>query len=140
MSKRQEFSKPVQAEIIKRAMDLLGFIRCEQCKALVKPGWFAIDHIIADGLRVDKTRKLTAKDGQLLCSGWRDSCHGKKTGEVDVPAISQAKRREGARLGVQGAPVQKIQSPGFRPSERTLRRQERGPRPTLPPRNLFIPK
>ena len=140
MSKRQEFSKPVKAQIVKRAMDLLGFIRCEKCGAVVKPGWFQIDHVIADGLRVDKTRPLTAEDGALLCSGFRDSCHGKKSANQDVPAIAQAKRREAAHLGIQAAPVKKLQSAGFRKSARTLEREARGPRPRLPPRLLYLPK
>ena len=140
MTKRQEFTKPVQAEIIKRSMDLLGVIRCERCKAVVKRGWFEIHHTIADALRIDKTRPLTAADGELLCSGFRDSCHGKQTAEIDVPAIAKAKRREAAHLGVKGAPAQKIQSPGFPKSERALRREARGPRRALPPRSLYSPK
>ena len=110
---RQEFPTPVAVEIVRRATDALGFIRCEKCHCVVKPGGFAIDHIIPDALRIDKRRKLTASDGQLLCSGSRDTCHGLKTAEQDQPAIAKAKRIEAARLGVRTMPSRKIPSRPF---------------------------
>jgi hypothetical protein len=110
---RQEFSTPVAVAIVKRATDRRGFIRCEQCGCVVKPGGFAIDHIVADALKIDKRRKLTADDGQLLCSGSRDTCHGVKTGEHDQPAIARAKRLEAAHVGVRVVPSRKIPSRPF---------------------------
>jgi len=110
---RQEFTTPVSVAIVKRATDPLGFIRCEQCGGVVKPGGFAIDHIVADALRIDKRRKLTADDGQLLCSGSRNTCHGLKSAEQDQPAIARAKRLEAAHVGVRPIPSRKLQSRPF---------------------------
>lgn len=98
---RREFSKSIRREIVKRATKRVGNISriyCECCH-LPTDRWH-IDHIIPDALRIDKSGKLTAEDGQLLCAGSRETCHGKKTAEVDVPAIRQAVRREDKRLGV----------------------------------------
>ena len=139
MTKRREFSKPVSAEIIKRAMDPLGFIRCEGCGAVVKPGQFAIDHIIAEELIVDKSKKLTAADGQLLCTGARDTCHGRKTGEFDQPAISEAKRREAKHLGAT-RPAGKLRGAPFPKFAQAQHRVDRDPKPHLPPRQLYVPK
>jgi hypothetical protein len=110
---RQEFTTAVAVEIVKRATDRLGFIRCECCGCVVKPGGFAIDHIVADALKIDKRRKLTASDGQLLCSGSRETCHSFKTGEQDQPAIARAKRLEAAHVGVRLIPSRKIPSRPF---------------------------
>ena len=110
---RQEFTTAVAVEIVKRATDPLGFIRCEQCDCVVKPGGFAIDHIVADALRIDKRRKLTANDGQLLCSGSRDTCHGLKSAEQDQPAIARAKRLEAAHVGIRSIPARKLLSRPF---------------------------
>jgi hypothetical protein len=110
---RQEFTTAVAVEIVKRATDRLGFIRCECCGCVVKPGSFAIDHIVADALKIDKRRKLTVNDGQLLCSGSRDTCHGLKTADQDQPAIARAKRLEAAHVGVRQIPTRKIASRPF---------------------------
>ena len=124
-AKRLEFTKPVQRDIIKRATGDDGRIRCEGCKCVVKPGGFQIDHIIADGLKRDKSKPLTAKDGQLFCSGFPESCHGKKTTKHDVPAIAKAKRREDRAIGVRGPEKRPIQSRGFvkaeKPEKPTIR-------------------
>jgi hypothetical protein len=110
---RQEFTTAVAVEIVQRATDPLGFIRCEQCHCVVKPGGFAIDHVIPDALRIDKRRKLTASDGQLLCAGSRDTCHGLKTADEDQPAIARAKRLEAAHVGVRSIPSRKLLSRPF---------------------------
>jgi hypothetical protein len=96
MTDRREFPRSVKAEIVKRAMDEKGRIRCEGCYGVVRR--FEIDHVIAEALVVDKTKPLTAKDGQLL--GY--CCHrgeGGKTAE-DVGNIARAKRREAKHLGI----------------------------------------
>ncbi len=139
MTKRREFSKPTQAEIIKRAMDPRGFIRCEKCGAVVKPGQFAIDHIIAEELVVDKSKKLTAAEGQLLCTGARDTCHGVKTAEADQPAISEAKRRESRHIGIT-RPAGKLRGAPFPKSVQAQHRADRDPKPHLPPMALYVPK
>jgi hypothetical protein len=123
---RQEFSKPVKVEIIKRATRD-GVTYCEGC-GLPTRRW-EIDHTIADGLRADKTRKLTADDGELLCKDMgRQSCHGRKTAEHDVPAIARAKRLEAAHLGVKTTPARPMQGRQFAQSEKAAKRAERAAR------------
>ena len=104
MAKRREFSKAVKVEIVQRATRD-GVIYCEHCGLPTKK--HHIDHIIADALQVDKSRKLTAADGELLCAGSRFTCHGIKTAEHDVPVIRQAQRREAKALGVRKEPTMK---------------------------------
>src|SRR4051812_9853850 len=95
MAKRREFSTPVRAEIALRATNAQGFVTCEGCGEVLKRGrhHFEIDHITAEGLLLDKSRKLTAKDGQLL---GKKCCHRGPDGKTnkDVAAIAEAKRRE----------------------------------------------
>ena len=130
MNKRRNFTKPVTVEIIKRGRDPLGNIRCEECHAIARP--FEIHHIEPDGLCIDKSKPLTAKEGLLLCI----SCHAEHT-KLDVPAIARAKRIEARHLGVRTAPVRPIHSPGFPMTERAKARAERGPKATLPAKVLF---
>lgn len=132
---RQEFTKAVKVEIIKRATDAQGNVRCERCGCV--PKRFEIDHIIADGLRVDKTRPLTADDGELLCKGYSGACHDLKTATADVPAIAKAKRREAAHLGVKTEAPRKIQSRGFEKSQKTPRINKAELDP-LPRRRLYV--
>jgi hypothetical protein len=119
---RREFPKAVKVEIIKRATRD-GVIYCECCGLPTKR--FNIDHIKPDGMELDKKRKLTAADGQLLCSGSRGTCHGRKTAEEDIPAIARAKSVEAAHLGARTRPVIPIKSAPFAKSERTAKRQPR---------------
>jgi hypothetical protein len=132
---RREFSTAVKVEIIKRATHG-GQIRCDVCGVAVKK--FQIDHKIAEAYVTDKIRKLTADDGQLLCSGTPDSCHDRKTATDDVPGIARAKRREAAELGVRTSPVKPLQSAAFAVSERTAKRVDRGPKEMPPRRAMFV--
>jgi hypothetical protein len=95
---RQEFRQSVKIEIRLRATRD-NVVYCEICGLPAKK-WH-IDHIKATALEVDKSKPLTAADGQLLCAGSRFSCHGIKTAEEDVPAIAEAKRRQALHLGVE---------------------------------------
>ena len=132
---RQEFTRAVKVEIIRRATRN-GVTYCEGCGCLTKR--FEIDHKIADGFRIDKTKPLTADDGELLCKdAGRASCHGRKKAEQDIPAIARAKRREAAHIGARPAPVQKIKSKGFDPSERTLKNASRDKLPMPSPRPIY---
>ena len=126
---RQEFPRSVRVEIIKRATHS-GVIYCEGCGLPAKR--FDIDHSDADALKVDKSRRLTAADGKLLCSGARETCHGRKTAEEDIPAIAKAKRREAAHLGARPAPARKIANRGFAQSEKAARRQAKPKLEMLP--------
>lgn len=96
MSKRREFSKSVRVEIIKRATVGNQTI-CESCRVACRK--WEIDHKIAEALIVDKSKRLTAEDGELLCAGSPESCHGRKTALSDVPAIARAVRIEAKSVG-----------------------------------------
>lgn len=122
---RREFTKPVKAEIVKRAMTPAGQIACEGCGPILGRKPYHIDHTIPDALIVEK-RKLTAEDGKLL---GKECCHDPKTQKEDVPAIAKAKRREAKHLGIT-RPKASIQSRGFD-------RKERVPKPSLPPRKIY---
>lgn len=126
MSKRREFSGPVKAAIILRAM-VDGKVFCEGCGVLCKPGEYDIDHTDPDAMQIDKTRKLTIDDGKLLCKA---VCHPAKTAK-DKADIARAKRLEQAHLGVK-KPKQPIRSAN------TLRtRVPKDKLPMLPPRPMF---
>lgn len=124
---RREFTRDVRAEIVKRAMNAAGQVCCEGCGLVLGKKHYAVDHKKADGLEVDKSRKLTVDDGQLL---GEECCHKPKTHGVDRPMIDRAKRREAKHLGTKAPPSQKIPSRGFA-------RKERTPKPKLPPRPMF---
>lgn len=122
--KRREFSRKVRAEIVHRATGNDGQIHCEGCGLVLGKKPFEIDHIVAEELVTDKSKKLTAEDGKLLGR----CCHGPKT-KSDIKAIRKSDR---ARDKATGAvkPKQSIQSRGFD-------RKERNPKPCLPPRRLY---
>lgn len=98
----------VYAEIVRRAMDENGQLWCEGCGGFIKGKRYHVDHTIADGLILDKKRKLTAKDGRLLGI---ECCHSPKT-KRDVKTIAKAKRVEARHIGII-RPKGQIKSPGF---------------------------
>ncbi|MFC0246834.1 hypothetical protein ACFOLL_13175 [Falsochrobactrum ovis] len=93
---RREFSKKVYAEIVKRAMLPNGEIACEGCGLILGKKPYHVDHIKPDALEIDKSQRLTAKDGQLLGV---ECCHKPKT-KQDIAVIAEAKRREEKHLGM----------------------------------------
>jgi hypothetical protein len=112
---RRNFDRATKVAIIKRAT-IDGVIRCERCGIPTRR--FEIHHKIADALEINKSRKLMADDGELLCKdAGRESCHGRQTAEHDVPAIAKAKRREARHLGAT-RPKQSIKNRGFDPVPR----------------------
>jgi len=125
---RREFTKPVYAEIVQRAMHPKLGLCCEGCGLVLGKKPYHVDHTIADALQIDKSRKLTADDGKLLGV---ECCHRPKTVE-DVGVIAKAKRVEANYHGF-AAPKQKIKSAPFPRSAKP----ERPARPTLPPRQLY---
>lgn len=131
MARRREFSKAVYVQIVHRAT-VNGVVACEGCGLVLGKKPYQVDHIDPDALQIDKSRKLTAADGQLLGV---DCCHREKT-KTDVKNIAKAKRREARDLGIPG-PVAKIKSAPFRKSTKSSRRQEHGDRPALPFKRLF---
>lgn len=128
---RREFTKPVYAEIVKRAMHPKLGLCCEGCGLVLGKRKYHVDHTIADALQIDKSRKLTAADGKLLGV---ECCHKPKTVE-DVGAIAKAKRVEANYHGF-AAPKQKIPGRGFPVSQKSAARQTKIP---LAPRALFKP-
>jgi hypothetical protein len=118
---RREFSTSVKVQIIKRATNH-GIHVCERCRAVCTS--FEIDHIKPDAMEIEKARKLTAQDGQLICR----MCHVIKTA-ADVKIIAKAKRVEAKHLGAV-KPKGKIKSAGFP-------KKERRERPKLPPRPIY---
>jgi len=92
MTSRREFSDKVKAAIVMRAMNDRGFPVCEGCGGVLKLKGYEIDHRIAEALVVDKSKPLTAEDGQLL----GPCCHRGPNGKTarDVKAIAKSKRSE----------------------------------------------
>lgn len=126
---RREFTKAVYAQIVHRATNAQGQIQCEGCGLVLGKKPWHVDHTIADGLQVDKSRKLTAADGKLL---GKECCHDPKTHQQDVPAIAQAKRREAKHLGIT-KPAGKLRGPTFAKPDKP----ERSGKQPLPPRAMF---
>lgn len=120
---RREFTRDVYAQIVKRATNAAGHVVCEGCGLVIGKRPYHVDHIKADGLEVDKRRKLTADEGRLLGV---ECCHKPKTKD-DVAKIAEAKAREAKHLGIK-RPKGKI------PQRPKPPRRER---PSLPPRNLY---
>jgi hypothetical protein len=96
--KRREFPDAIKAKIVHRAMNAAGWPVCERCGAVLKKNGYEIDHIIAEALVVDKSKPLTAEDGQLL---GKECCHRGEDGKTnkDVKVIAKAKRNERNFLG-----------------------------------------
>lgn len=90
MTHRRNFPRSVREQIVRRAKNAAGFPVCEGCGGVLKRGAFEIDHILAEALVVDKSKPLTAEDGQLL--GY--CCHRGENGKTanDVRTIAKAKR------------------------------------------------
>ena len=91
---RREFPDKIRVQIVMRAMKATGQIQCEGCGMVLAHKKFEIDHILPEGL-ADRSRKLTAEDGQLL--GF--CCHKPKTAN-DVRQIRKADRQRKAHFGI----------------------------------------
>ena len=78
---RREFSRKQRAQIVARAAGSDGVVCCEGCGLRLGKKPYEIDHIIAEGLIVDKSKPLTIEDGQLL---GKACCHrgGKTTDDI----------------------------------------------------------
>lgn len=99
MTARREFSDKVKAAIVMRALNDRGFPVCEGCGGVLKLKGYEIDHRIAEALVVDKSKSLTAEDGQLL----GPCCHRGENGKTarDVKVIAKSKRSERKiRIGI----------------------------------------
>lgn len=129
---RRNFSRAHKGEMIRRASDEKGIIRCERCKKDLTGQDIEFDHTIAENLILDKTRKLTAADGKLL-GKW--CCHRGPDGKTaqDREAIDRAKRLELGRAG-EGPALKGKPLPLGRPKHRATAPLEK---PPLPRRNPF---
>lgn len=118
--KRREFPPAVKAAIVHRAMNEKGLVVCEGCNQVLAHKRYEIDHVIAEALVVDKSKPLTAADGQLL--GY--CCHRGENGKTnqDVKAIAKSKRREAKHFGFakKASTFPKL-PPGYRYDWRTRR-------------------
>ena len=120
MSKRREFSRAVYVEIAKRAT-VNGVTRCEKCGCAIAR--FEVHHTVEDALEVDKSAKLTAADGLLLCH----PCHSELTRPFQT-IIAKLKRVEAKHI--LGPP----RSRGFSKAKREQYRQPR----SLPEAPLYL--
>jgi len=127
MIARREFSANVKLEIIKRAMALDGIARCEICQGVAVGG--EIHHLDQDAMQLDKSAKLTADQGQLLCK----PCH-KEITRQQAPVLAKAIRREKKALGVKKVSTKPIQSAPFPTSEKAAKRQGKE---SLKPKQLY---
>ena len=128
MSKRREFSKAVKVEIVKRATRENGETYCEACGLPCK--LFEIHHLDMDAMQVDKSRKLTAADGKLLCI----PCHDIETAK-QAPVLAKARAREAAHVGVRTRPTVELKSAPFARTEKAIKRAAQPSKlDALPPR------
>lgn len=102
---RRNFSTPVRVEIVKRATKD-GVVYCEHEGCGLPTKKYEVHHLKMDAMEVDKSRKLTAKDGAIFCI----PCHDRET-KVQMPILAQALAREASHLRVAPPPKAEIQSP-----------------------------
>ena len=115
--KRREFPQSCKKDMVKRATKA-GVVYCEMCGDPIKPGRWEYHHTIEEELVVDKSARLTADDGLLIC----EPCHADVTATQSIPRIAEAKRREARHLGVKkvsprGFPKAKKERPALRVAE-----------------------
>ena len=96
---RREFPARVKVAAYERSGG-----KCEACKAPLRPGKFAYDHVLPDGLGGAPVIENCA----VLC----DACHGVKTGRQDVPQIAKMKRQRAKFIGAK--PTKFRRPPGIR--------------------------
>lgn len=113
---RREFSRKVKREAIERAAG-----RCDKCKASLKPGEAEVDHILPDVLGGEPI----LANAQVLCR----VCHAEKTAD-DIRRTRKGDRQRDKAIGAI-KPKQSVKSRGFDKKVRT-------PKPSLPPKPLFI--
>lgn len=94
MTKRRNFTKAIRVEIIKRSTRD-GVVYCERCGLPARR--FDIHHREMDAMQTDKSRKLTAKDGELLCAGKPETCHSIET-KAQMPILAKARDTEAYHL------------------------------------------
>jgi len=113
--KRRNFIRSVSVEIVRRACAKRedGQPSCERCGAIGCK--LEVHHKVMDAMEIDKARKLTAYDGELLC----EPCHDPITSK-QRKILAKAQRREASHVGVT-RPTGDIKSPGFAPPAKPKR-------------------
>ena len=102
---RRNFDRATKVAIIKRATRPDRQPACERCGAVgVK---MDVHHKVMDAMEVDKSRKLTADDGELLCG----PCHDPITA-TQRKHLAKALAREAKHVGAD-KPKSQIKSAGF---------------------------
>ena len=122
---RRNFTRATMVQIIKRATDNVGVIRCEKCQGVCVR--FHVHHLAMDAMQVDKSAKLTEKEGQLLC----EPCH-KEITTAQMPVLAKSLRVEAKHLRAV-KPAGKIKSAPFAKSAKPKHERKE-----LPPRKLFV--
>lgn len=91
MTSRREFSRKLRAQIVLRATNAKGQIACEGCGLILGRKPYEIDHRIAEAFILDKSKPLTAEDGQLLGVA---CCHrgGANKTANDIRALRKTER------------------------------------------------
>ena len=121
---RKNFSRRTIADRFKAAGGRCEALRNgKRCNALLKPGVFECHHENPDGL----TGEPTFENARIFCK----PCHAEQT-KVDRKNIAQAQRREQTALGIKRPGRQEIQSKPM------SSREKREPKPSLPPRRLYV--
>lgn len=94
MARRQNFPRPVEREIARRAVNAIGVPWCEKCFAVGVP--LELHHLEQDAMKTAeaKKRKLTAADGAMWCKA---VCH-KEASAAQAPVLAKAERQEAAYL------------------------------------------
>jgi len=122
---RRNFIRSVRVEIVRRATrDGQAYCEAPGCGGLAKR--FEIHHLKMDAMEIDKSRKLTAKDGALWCI----PCHDKET-SAQAPILAQARAREASHLRAAPPPEHPMRSRGFSTKQRE-------PKLSLTPRRLYV--
>jgi hypothetical protein len=132
MANRRNFTRAVKIEIIKRSMvkgvptcdEVVGALRCVCQKGL------AVHHKKMDAMEVDKTRKLTAADGELLCKAHHDPITKEQKG-----VLKKTLAVEAAHLG---AKRDKQPIPSDPHALKSRARPKHEGRTGLPPRPMFV--
>lgn len=133
---RRNFTRNQREQIVMRATDATGVVRCERCGLALKPGDREVDHVLAEALRpeADKQKRITIAEGQLLGKCCHRGADGKTN--ADVKKIAKGKRQNAKHLGIRTTPVQKIPAGPKIVSERTAAKITRGPK-IMPPRRAL---
>ena len=91
--KRRNFTRAVSVEIFKRASVGRGIPSCERCGAVGLK--MDVHHRVMDAMEIDKARRLTAEDGELLCGPCHDPITSKQR-KVLAKALAREAKHVGA--------------------------------------------